>query len=245
MLRYLNETKELSILYKRASELLILKTWTNSSWDKNSNDSRSTHDHLLFMRDKFIEWKFTKQISVALSRTETEYINQTSAIINVMWAKELLNEMSIERTMSNKNSTIIYADNQRTIKLANNLIFQKRTKHIVVKYHYAKDLISQEDIKLKFKFTYASEWFGLIRIRIDFCHIEFNSTSIWFLVESIRFDLSFRRFEIENNLRSRTRLVILFTYLLMLNIIIHISLICLKRLSLSSSLHSNYIRIDY
>ncbi len=42
-----------------------------------------------------IDWKSSKQISVALSSTETEYMNQTNAIINVMWAKELLNEMSI------------------------------------------------------------------------------------------------------------------------------------------------------
>ncbi len=84
MLRYLNETKELSILYKKISESLILKTWTNSNWDKDSNDSRSTHDYFLFMKDEFIEWKFLKQISVALSSIETEYMSQTSAIINMM-----------------------------------------------------------------------------------------------------------------------------------------------------------------
>jgi hypothetical protein len=56
--------------------------------------------------------------------------------------------------MSEKNqSIVIYANNQKTIKLVNNSIFQKRTKHIVVKYHYTRDLISQRIIKLKFKFT--------------------------------------------------------------------------------------------
>jgi hypothetical protein len=78
-------------------------------------------------------------------------MSQAFTVINVMWAKELLNEMSIEKTMSGKNSTIIYANNQEAIKLANNSIFQKRTKHIVVKYHYTKDLISQKAIKLKYR----------------------------------------------------------------------------------------------
>ncbi len=151
VLRYLNETKELSILYKKISESLILKTWTNSSWDENPNDSRSTHDHLLFIRDELIEWKSSKQISVALSSTEAEYMNQTLAVINVMWAKGLLTEMRIDDTVSDKNSTVIYADNQKAIKLVNNLIFQKRTKHIAVKYHYTRDLISQEKIKLKYR----------------------------------------------------------------------------------------------
>jgi hypothetical protein len=152
VLRYLNETKDLSILYKKISESLTLKAWTNSSWDENPNDCRSIHDHLLFMKSELIEWKFSKQISVALSSTETEYMSQTSAIINVMWAKELLNEMRIHDIVSD-NSTVIYANNQRAIKFVNNSIFQKRTKHIVVKYHYTRNLISQRKIKLKYRFT--------------------------------------------------------------------------------------------
>jgi hypothetical protein len=122
-----------------------------SSFWQDSNDNRSTHDHLLFMR-KLLDWKSSMQISIALSSTETEYMNQTSAIINVMWARGLLNEMRIDDIVSN-NSTVIYANNQKAIKLVNNSIFQKRTKHIVVKYHYTRDLISQREIKLQYRLT--------------------------------------------------------------------------------------------
>jgi hypothetical protein len=149
VLRYLNETRDLDILYKKTLESLTLKTWTNSSWDENSNDSRSTHDHLLFMRES-VDWKSSKQISITLSSTEAEYMSQTSAVINVMWTRGLLSEMRIDDTVSD-NSTVIYANNQETIKLVNNSIFQKRTKHIVVKYHYTRDLISQKKIKLKYR----------------------------------------------------------------------------------------------
>jgi hypothetical protein len=151
MLRYLNETKDLDILYKKIFESLTLKTWTNSSWDENSDDSRLIHDHLLFMK-RSVDWKSSKQISIALSSTETEYMNQTSAVINVMRARKLLSEMRIDDTVSD-NSTIIYANNQRAIKLVNNSIFQKRTKHIAVKYHYTRNLISQRAIKLEYRFT--------------------------------------------------------------------------------------------
>ncbi len=150
VLRYLNDIKDLGILYKKVSRSLILKAWIDFSWEEDSNDSRSIHDHLLFMSES-IEWKYSKQISMTLSSIEIEYMSQAFTVINVMWAKELLNEMSIEKTMSGKNSTIIYANNQEAIKLANNSIFQKRTKHIVVKYHYTKDLISQKAIKLKYR----------------------------------------------------------------------------------------------
>ncbi len=61
--------------------------------------------------------------------------------------------MNIENTILKKmkNLIIIYADNQRTIKLINNTIFKKRIKHIVVKYHYTRDMISKRTIKLKYR----------------------------------------------------------------------------------------------
>jgi hypothetical protein len=72
--------------------------------------------------------------------------------------------MRIDGTVSGKNqSTIIYADNQGAIKLANNSIFQKRTKHIVVKYHYTKNLISQGAIKLEYRLTAEMIADGLIK----------------------------------------------------------------------------------
>ncbi len=52
-----------------------------------------------------------------------------------------------------KNFIIIYADNQKTIKLINNSIFQKRIKHIAIKYPYTRDLISKKTIKLKYRST--------------------------------------------------------------------------------------------
>jgi hypothetical protein len=110
ILRYLNETKELRILYKKASRSLILKAWIDSSWDENSDDNRSIHEHLMFMRE-LISWKSSKQTSVALFSIETEYMNQTSTAINVMWTREILKEMNIKITISEKNLIIIYADN--------------------------------------------------------------------------------------------------------------------------------------
>jgi hypothetical protein len=49
--------------------------------------------------------------------------------------------------------TVIFADNQGAIKLANNSVFQKRTKNIAVKYHYTRDLIKQRDVELSSKPT--------------------------------------------------------------------------------------------
>jgi hypothetical protein len=58
--------------------------------------------------------------------------------------------MSIKQVILSE-FTIIYADNQKAIKLANNSIFQERTKHIIVKYHYTRDLIKHENVELSYK----------------------------------------------------------------------------------------------
>ncbi len=84
ILRYLNETKELRILYKRISRSLILKAWIDSSWDENSNNSKSIHEHLMFMRKGLISWKSSKQTLIVLFSIEVKYMRQASAAINVM-----------------------------------------------------------------------------------------------------------------------------------------------------------------
>ncbi len=46
---------------------------------------------------------------------------------------------------------IIFANNQKIIKLTENFVFQKRTKHIAIKYHYIRDLIKHENVQLIYK----------------------------------------------------------------------------------------------
>jgi hypothetical protein len=124
--------------------------------------------------------------------------------------------------MKNRHITLTIDDETTFISEINADISQDSSIFLIFYFFYNADIL--KSLK-RSRYRYVSKWF-------DFCHIEFNSTSIWFLVESNRFDLNFRRFEIENNLRSRIRLIILFTCLLILNIIIRISLICVQRLSL-------------
>ena len=54
------------------------------------------------------------------------------AATTVIWSRNLLQELQINGTVL-KNATVIYTNNQGVIKLVENLIFQKRSKHIAVK----------------------------------------------------------------------------------------------------------------
>ena len=95
-------------------------------------------------------WKSSKQQFVVLSSIEAEYMEQSMVTTQTMWTKKLLAKLQIDGTIL-RRATIIYADNQKTIKLAENPIFQKRSKHILIRYHYTRDLIQQKEIKLEYK----------------------------------------------------------------------------------------------
>lgn len=152
VLRYLQGTLDLGICYSRSEGELTLSAWTDFSWGEDPDNSRSINGYVILMQGGPVAWKSQKQQSVALSRTEAEYVGQTMAATTVMWFRGLLHELQISRTVP-KNATVIYADNQGAIKLAENPIFQKRSKHIAVKYHYTRDLIQSGEISLQYKMT--------------------------------------------------------------------------------------------
>ena len=47
-------------------------------------------------------------------------------------------------------STTIYCDNQSCIKLSLNPVFHNRSKHIEIPYHYVRDMVEKDVIKLEY-----------------------------------------------------------------------------------------------
>ena len=69
---------------------------------------------------------------MALSTAKEEYIATYSASCEAIWLRKLLYDLfDIEL-----DDTCIYCDNQSCVKLSENLVFHKNSKHIKIKYHY-------------------------------------------------------------------------------------------------------------
>lgn len=47
----------------------------------------------------------------------------------------------------------IFCDSQSAIHLSKNVVFHERTKHIDVKFHFAREIISKELVKVKKIYT--------------------------------------------------------------------------------------------
>jgi hypothetical protein len=50
----------------------------------------------------------------------------------------------------NKKTVELYSDNQSAIKLCYNPVFHNRTKHIDISYHYARELVENDEITVTY-----------------------------------------------------------------------------------------------
>ena len=90
-----------------------------------------------------MSWKATLQPVVTMSATKTEYM----AIAEV--CKKSVQLKSLFAELCGVNSCIdILCDSQSVICLTKDQMFHERTKHIDVKYHYVRDVISQGKLKV-------------------------------------------------------------------------------------------------
>lgn len=82
-----------------------------------------------------ISWASTRQKSVTTSSTESKYVSGCQAIKELIWIKGLLTELlGHEKVKASFNM-----DNQSKIRLVENPVFHKITKHIVVKYNFMRE----------------------------------------------------------------------------------------------------------
>ena len=77
------------------------------------------------------------QKSVVFSTTEAEYMVISKASKEMIWFKKFLVELGKKHA-----GNALYSDNQCVIHLSKNLVFNARTNHIQLRYHFTRELIS-------------------------------------------------------------------------------------------------------
>src|SRR5713226_7696027 len=91
-----------------------------------------------------ISWSSKNQSAIALSSTEAEYRGVVNAATQCLWLQGILGECGFESEFS----TIIYCDNQSTIRICNDPVQRQRPKHIETHMHYIRQLVHDGTIQL-------------------------------------------------------------------------------------------------
>ena len=142
--RYLKGTVNLGILYTHCSSDVI--GYSDADWAGDKSDRRSTSGYCYVLGRGVVSWRSNKQTCVALSTAEAEYVALSGAAQEGVWLNQLLKDLKYNV----QNPVVIYEDNQAAMFLANNPKTHPKTKHIDIKFHFIRDLVSSNKIVLKY-----------------------------------------------------------------------------------------------
>jgi len=143
--RYLKGTIEHGPFYQKGKEI-GLTAYSDRNYAGDLDDRRSTSKSVFMMGTIAVSWASKKQHVVSLSTTEAEYIAAASCACQCIWLRRILEHLELEE----KEATKILCDNNSTIQLSKNPVFHGRNKHIAIRFHFLRDLVSDQVVQLKY-----------------------------------------------------------------------------------------------
>jgi hypothetical protein len=81
---------------------------------------------------------------VALNTTEAEFIAVSEASKELLWLKILACELGFKQ-----DKYVLFYDNQSAIHLSKNASFHLRSKHIEVRYHWIRNVLSSKQLQFE------------------------------------------------------------------------------------------------
>lgn len=145
VLRYLKETKDAGLIFKKSSGS-ALHGYSDADWAGDRKDRKSVSGSMLFHGGNPIAWLSKKQNCVSLSTAEAEYIAAATT------AQELMNVKGVQEHLGHNNNdeVLLLVDNKGAISMAKNRENSKRTKHVDIKFHFIRDLIEKEELRIDY-----------------------------------------------------------------------------------------------
>lgn len=120
--------------------------YSDADYGNSLDDRKSISGYVFKLNNGAISWKSKRQPIVATSTTEAEYISTSEAAREAMNWRMFLRELGFHLN----SPTIINVDNQGAIAIAKNPEHHGRTKHIDIRYHYIRDLVSKHEVQLEY-----------------------------------------------------------------------------------------------
>lgn len=145
ILRYVQGTQEFGIRYKHEGKKQLVG-YVDSDYAGDSDDRKSTSGYVYMLGGGAVSWASKKQPIVTLSTTEAEYVSAAYGACQGVWLKNVLDEIGYIQ----EEGTILFCDNSSTIKLSKNPVLHGRSKHIHVRYHFLRELVNDEIIRLEY-----------------------------------------------------------------------------------------------
>ena len=146
MFRYILGAIDYKLHFRKSVNGLKLIGYTDADWASSVPDRKSTSGYCFTLNEvgPVLSWKSKKQPTVALSSCESEYVALCASVQESVYLGRLLKEL-LQKSFE---PVIIHVDNQGAIDLAKNPTHHDRSKHIDIKYHYVRDLITKKEVNI-------------------------------------------------------------------------------------------------
>jgi hypothetical protein len=89
--RYFKGTAQLRLQYQETDVNVV--GYSDADWASDSDDRRSTSGNVFVMSVGAISWTSKKQLTVALSKSESEYIVLCFATQDAVWLQQLMKDL--------------------------------------------------------------------------------------------------------------------------------------------------------
>jgi hypothetical protein len=144
ILKYLRNTKDMFLIYGSGEEELVVKGYTDASFQTDRDDSRSQSGYIFILNGGAVSWKSSKQDVVALSTTESEYIAASLAAQEAAWLKKFIADLGVVPSI--QEPLEILCDNEGAIAQIKEPRAHQKTRHIERRFNYIRDEVEKGKI---------------------------------------------------------------------------------------------------
>ena len=141
LLRYVKGTLNYGLKFS-ADDSNLLQGFTDADWAADLDTRRSTSGYIFRIGDATVSWCSKRQLTVARSTTEAEYVALSFAVQECIWLRRLLSEVGCDMSAP----TVIHEDNNGAIDLSKNAKHHTRTKHIDISHHFAREKVESGEV---------------------------------------------------------------------------------------------------
>ena len=140
ILKYLKGTINFGLRFTRKKEIIA---YVDADYAGDEETRRSTTGFIITMGGTPTSWCSKLQHCVSTSTAESEYYSLSECSKHCIWYLNILKELDFKINFIN----II---NKATIYNSKNQSINPKTKHIDIRFHYVRELIKENKIKLNY-----------------------------------------------------------------------------------------------
>ncbi|KAL8146584.1 hypothetical protein AgCh_004348 [Apium graveolens] len=117
-----------------------------ADWARDRDDYISTTAYIVYLGKNPISWTSKKQRTRARSSTEAEYRAVANATSELLWLRNLFNELGLQST----STPVIYCDNAGATYVSANPVFHSKMKHLGLDYHFVRENVQSGKLRVTY-----------------------------------------------------------------------------------------------